>query len=71
MADTRWEVVDGEMLRGSCGIADGRAGAQMTRKDEIRKKEKAKMQRAVREEDGAAWQCFPLRERARDSSWFY
>lgn len=71
MADTRWEVVDGEMLHGSCGIADGRAGAQMTRKDEIRKKEKAKMQRAVREEDGAAWQRFPLRERARDSSWFY
>lgn len=71
MADTRWEVVDGEMLRGSCGIADGRAGAQMTRKDEIRKKEKAKMQRAVREEDGAAWQRFPLHERARDSSWFY
>lgn len=71
MADTRWEVVDGEMLRGSCGIADGRAGAQMTRKDEIRKKEKAKMERAVREEDGAAWQHFPLRERARDSSWFY
>lgn len=71
MADTRWEVVDGKMLRGSCGIADGRAGAQMTRKDEIRKKEKAKMQRAVREEDGAAWQRFPLRERARDSSWFY
>lgn len=71
MADTRWEVVDGEMLRGSCGIADGRAGAQMTRKDEIRKKEKAKMQRAVRKEDGAAWQRFPLRERARDSSWFY
>lgn len=71
MADTRWEVVDGERLPGSCGIADGRAGAQMTRKDEIRKREKAKMQRAVREEDGAAWQLFPLRERAKESSWFY
>lgn len=67
MADTRWEVVDGERLRGSCGIA----GTQMTRQDEIRKREKAKMQRAVREDDGAAWQLFPLRERAKDSSWFY